>query len=171
MKRAEERISELTPLANEYTILELILPMFCKNRLEKKQKVDLSKSLVAHLHLEETIKSKLRRENNILDSKLNKLLQNKDQKYEGTDPFTDAENYHKEDEMKKRKIKEVKTGKYVQDIKKQLSKGFDPFLSFGPGINEYFKTMKRLYILFGVLSIVLIPTMYLYSDGGAFDDI
>ena len=40
---------------------------------------------------------------------------------------------------------------------------------FGHGIQAYFSLLKTLILLFTILTLLYIPIMYVYSQGGAFD--
>ena len=91
----------------------------------------------------------------------------------GTDPLKDALHIYKhdmtvnylnplkkeQDENKKRKVPK----------KKLKAKTKDPFDHYGHGIKSYFRTMHILMLTFSLLTIVFMPVMYRYHQGGMFN--
>ena len=43
----------------------------------------------------------------------------------------------------------------------------DPFQEFGPGVVSYFRMIKALIVVFGILSLLVLPIMIVYTNGGA----
>ena len=81
------------------------------------------------------------------------------EKYEGTDPLID---------INTRYLKKLNKKKLQKKGVKKLEGGNDPFNEFGHGIQQYFKTQKRMMAIFVVLIIIMLPVMYLYTEGHRF---
>jgi hypothetical protein len=45
----------------------------------------------------------------------------------------------------------------------------DPFLQLGEGIHGYRSILIEFIKLFSVISLLSIPIMYIYNEGGAYD--
>ena len=96
-------------------------------------------------------------------------------KYKGTDPLEDARRIYKgiaemqrEDLVKTQVIKKLECeGIYDYLYERKIN---DPFNSFGFGIVAYFKILRMLIRVFIILSILMIPPMLIYYNGGEFED-
>lgn len=60
--------------------------------------------------------------------------------------------------MKDGDIEQISSDKDVQD----------PFNLFGHGIQAYFRMMRLLMLVFAIITLLFLPVMYLYYQGGAF---
>jgi hypothetical protein len=45
----------------------------------------------------------------------------------------------------------------------------DPFQDFGPGVISYFRMIKAMILLFGILSLLIAPVGILYMQGDGYD--
>jgi len=103
-------------------------------------------------------------ENRNLDS----ILEQHRAIYQGTDPIDDALEIYKLEQDYKLinnnsdfQFRNLKTTKEPYSVS-------DPFEQFGFGIMAYFATMYRLMIILAVISVLVLPIMFVYRDGQAF---
>ena len=84
-----------------------------------------------------------------------KWLDDNGHDFEGTDPV--------EDEVKVYYQKNIKKIDYFSENKQASNQ--DPFTDFGPGVINYFRMIKMLIFLFGILSLLTLPLMVIYING------
>ena len=52
-----------------------------------------------------------------------------------------------------------------------VSKSTDPVLEYGAGIKNYFRLLKKLLYLFGLLSLISFAQMYIYKSYGGLNSL
>ena len=60
-------------------------------------------------------------------------------------------------------VQNIKSRIQAQQIKK------DPFLLLGEGMNGYRSILRAFIVLYGMLSILAIPIIYIYNQGEGFE--
>ena len=121
------------------------------------------KEILKRLKLPRKYIQELEEENNNLDNFIG-ICSKEDpniKEYEGTHPVTDKKECHEHDNMKRLMLR--KEGDLYKKCGKKFDKSKDPFNLFGYGVKAYFKTIMSLIRLFGFLSIMFIPTLYIYA--------
>ena len=115
---------------------------------------------------------------------LDKILDDCDQDYLGTDPVDDLEQSFREKQMKNYGLKETdfKSGSEsqlkskIKDLiaakfgKKSKNEWEDPFATYGFAITAYFRLIKSLIIVFTIISLLFMPVLITYNRYGALND-
>lgn len=101
------------------------------------------------------------------DRNLNKILKYYGSEYIGTDSIKD-QTYLYEEARKKEYSIQLQNGILKKEKVGAESKQ-DPYDVFGHGVQAYFRMLKMHIFAFFVISICFVPTMNIYSQGGAFD--
>ena len=86
-----------------------------------------------------------------------KWLKDNGFEFEGNDPVEDA--------MKVYYQKNIKKIDYSSENRQASNQ--DPFIDYGPGVISYFRMIKMMILLFGIFSVLTLPLMVIYINGGA----
>ena len=110
---------------------------------------------------------------------LDKILQDVEKEYLGTDPVDDSQVIFRKKQMQKFGIveKDLEDNDDEAKIKKKILKKNrkraekeDPFDLYGHGIKSYFRLLKYMILVLSCISLIFIPIMILYARGQAFQD-
>lgn len=100
------------------------------------------------------------------NKRLNKQIAALGETYEGTDPVADAQKIYAREMMMKMGYKKQNGEFFEDDNRKDVG---DPFDLFGHGIKSYFTMMKSLIVVFFIISMLMMPVMWKYYNGKAYN--